>query len=81
MNSIHRITGYAKRTERLEREHDVPSDKLGEVYALAKVSDADEGAVGSYPLDAEAARRVGVTLGTIFNVDAFDWFLEPFAEG
>jgi hypothetical protein len=35
MNAIHRITGYEKRTERLERALDVPADRLGEMIAIA----------------------------------------------
>jgi hypothetical protein len=79
MNALHKITGYAKRTERLDRALDIPSDRLSDVMSLANVSPIDEGALGSYPLDAVAVHQISLKLGTALNADAFDWFLEPFS--
>jgi hypothetical protein len=79
MSAIHKITGYEKRTERLERALDVPADRLGDVLAILRVPAADKRALGSYPLDANAIRLVGLKLGTALNADAYDWYLEPFS--
>ncbi len=81
MTALHKITGYEKRTERLERALAIPSDRLSDVMALAKVPPLDEGALGSYPLDATAVHQVSLKFGTILNAAAFDWFLEPFSAG
>jgi len=80
MTAVHRITGYEKRTERLEIEHDVPPERLNEIRQLAHVPPEDSGAVGAYPLDPHAAGLVALKLDKPLNVDAYDWFLEPFAE-
>jgi hypothetical protein len=79
MSAFHKITGYEKRTERLERALDVPADRLADVLAIARVPPADTEALGSYPLDATAIHLVGLKLGTALNADAYDWYLEPFS--
>ena len=79
MNAVHRLTGYDKRSERLERSHDIPAERLAEALALARVLPSDEHAYGSYPLDAEAIRKLSTTLNRPLNGELYDWFLEPFA--
>lgn len=79
MNAIHRITGYDKRSERLEIEHDIPPDRLPDMRQLANVPPEDEDAIGVYPLDADAVRKVALKLDKPLNIEAYDWFLEPFA--
>ena len=81
MTVVHRMTGYDKRTERLEIEHDIPAERFSDVRALAHVPIEDEDAAGSYPLDASAARQLGWTLDKPVNLDLYDWFVEPFAVG
>jgi hypothetical protein len=79
MNAVHRITGYDKRSERLALEYAIPDERLSEVRELARVPREDADAAGSYPLDPEAASIVGLKIDKPLNVDAYDWFLEPFA--
>jgi hypothetical protein len=80
MNAVHRITGYEKRTERLEIEYDVPPERLGDLRKLANVPAQDVDALGSYRLDSNAVRKAAAKLRLTLNFDAYDWFLEPFAE-
>jgi hypothetical protein len=80
MSIAHRMTGYDKRTESLQIEHDIPNDRLGEVRVLAHVPSEDEDAVGSYPLNGTDARQVGWKLGKDINPDLYNWFVEPFAD-
>lgn len=81
MNAIHRITGYEKRTERLEIEHDVPPERLSDFRKLAHVPSTDTHALGSYRLEPDAVRKAASKLRIRLNVDAYDWFLEPFEAG
>jgi hypothetical protein len=80
MSAVHRITGYEKRSERLEIEHDIPPERLNEIRQLARVPADGAGAFGAYPLDSDMARMVGLKLDKPLNVDAYDWFLEPFSD-
>jgi hypothetical protein len=79
MNAIHRITGYEKRSERLEIEHDVPPERLSDLMKLAHVPSTDVDALGSYRLEPEAVRKAANQLHVILNTEAYDWFLEPFS--
>jgi hypothetical protein len=80
MTVIHRVTGYDKRTELLEVEYDVPEQKFSAIREIVQVPLDDPQAVGSYPLDADAVQQVGRKLDRVLSADAYDWFLEPFAE-
>lgn len=79
MNAIHRITGYEKRTERLEMEYDVPPGQLPELRQLANVPSSDVDAIGSYRLPPEAISKAAAELKQTLNTDAYDWYLEAFA--
>jgi len=46
MNAVYRITGYDKRSERPEIEHDIPPERLIEVRELAAIPASAEGALG-----------------------------------
>jgi len=80
MSVIHRITGYNKQTEMLEVEYDIPSERLNDVRAIAKVPATDADAIGSYPIEAGAAHRIARTIQQMIDLDRYDWFLEPFAD-
>ena len=75
------MAGYDKRTDRLVVEHAIPDAVLDEIRILAEIPDTDRGALGSYPLSATAARTVAAKLPALLDVDAYDWFLEPAADG
>jgi hypothetical protein len=45
MSVIHRITGYNRRTERLEVEYDIPRDRLTEIRAVAQIPSSDTDAI------------------------------------
>ena len=77
MSTVHRVTGYDKRTELLAFAFDVPAGHLTELRRLANVDPADDEAIGSYPLDAATARTVAHRLNLPMAVERCDWFLEP----
>ena len=79
MSTIHRVTGYDKRTELLAFAFDVPADHMTELRRLANVDPADDEALGSYPLDSVAARALAHSLNLPMAVERCDWFLEPIA--
>jgi len=80
MSVIHRITGYNKRTDRLEVEYGIPQDRFTEIREVARIPSHDTDAAGSYPLDAEAARAIAWKIDKTINLDGYDCFLEPFSE-
>ena len=80
MSVAHRLTGYDRRTERLEIAHGVPRAKEPFALEVAGVArDRDPGAVGVYPLLPEQARRIAAAIGARINTESYDWFLEPAA--
>jgi hypothetical protein len=80
MTTVHRLTGYDKKTERLVFEYDIPPSKLRRAKELANVPRDDPSAVGSYPLDPSQARHVARLINQMVNIDRYSWFLEPFVE-
>jgi hypothetical protein len=80
MTTIHRMTGYDKKTDRLAIEYDIPAERLAIARLAAKVPVEDEGALGSYPLDDGATRVIAGLIGKSVPVDPYRWFLEPFED-
>ena len=81
MTIVHLVAGYDRRTDRLVVEHAIPDAILDETRILADIPDTDRGGSGPYPLSATAARTVATKLPALLDVDAYDWFLEPAADG
>ena len=77
MSTVHRVTGYDKRTELIAYQFDVPADRMTEIRHLAKVDPRDAEAAGSYPLDTTAAHMIAHDLNLPMAMDRCDWFLEP----
>lgn len=77
MSMVHRVTGYDKRTERLEREADIPAHLVAEARRLADAPEAFEQAPGAFPLSNSAVARLSAMLGLPMSQDRYDWFLEP----
>ena len=81
MSVVHKITGYDRSTELMTFAHDIPSTLLVTAREIARVPSTDREAVGSYPLEPEQVQTIALRIGARVNVEAYDWFLEPFSEG
>ncbi len=77
MSVVHRVTGYDKRTEMLEREADIPADLVAEARRLADAPEDVEQAPGAFPLSGPAVARLSAMLGLPMSQERYDWFLEP----
>ena len=77
MTLAHKVTGYSRKTERLERQFDLPAAYLDTLRRLADVPNEDEDVVGCYPLINGSVWKVGNMLGQALSIDLYDWFLEP----
>ena len=80
MTTVHRLTGYERKSEELVFEYDIPPSKLRHAKELANVPRSDPHAAGSYPLDASQTRQIARLVNQMVNVDRYSWFLEPFDE-
>jgi hypothetical protein len=80
MSVVHRIVGYNRHTELLEVEYDIPAERFSDVRALANVPAHDADAIGSYPIEPDAARTIARNIQRMTNLDQYDWFLEPFTD-
>lgn len=80
MNVVHRVTGYDRETEFLDREFEVPHDRLAEIREIARVPvPSGEEQVGCFLLDRAAAAAIADRFAFAMNLDRYDWFLEPIA--
>ncbi|WP_342148419.1 hypothetical protein [Methylorubrum sp. SB2] len=77
MSVVHRVAGYDKHTEVLEREADIPADLVAEARRLADAPDDPEQAPGAFPLSGSAVARLSAMLGLPMSQERYDWFLEP----
>lgn len=77
MTVVHRVSGYGKRSEFLEREHQVPPDLVEAARRLADAPPAFDEGPGSYPLDRRAVSALEDLLHVALNPELYDWFLEP----
>lgn len=77
MTVVHRVTGFDKGTEEIEREFDVPEDLVLAARRLAEAPDDWQEAPGAFPLNGQAVWAISTMLKTPLNVDRYDWFLEP----
>lgn len=77
MSVVHRVTGYDKRTEALEREVDIPADLVAEARRLANAPEDPAQAPGAFPLSGSTVVRLSAMLGLPMSQDRYDWFLEP----
>ena len=80
MTVVHKVTGYLRKSEQLEREFDVPANFLGRLRELAHVPPEDEEAIGCYPIMNGSVAKVSQLLGLSLNGDLYSWFLEPVEE-
>lgn len=79
MTVVHRVSGFDKGTEQLEREFDVPADFVLAARRIADAPDDWQAAPGAFPLEGQAVWAISAMLKTPLNVDRYDWFLEPIA--
>jgi hypothetical protein len=74
----HQLTGYDRRTDVLVVEHDIDS-VFDKVKTIVDIGPDDPDAVGSYPLSNSQIRAIADLLGTEFDNDRYEFFVEPVA--
>lgn len=77
MTVVHRVTGYDKRSERLERERDIPAEYVEAARKLADAPPNVSQAPGAFPLAEPSGRALARLLDFPMNFDRYDWFVEP----
>ena len=77
MSVVHRVTGYDKRSERLEREWDIPAEYVEAARKLADAPPDASLALGAFPLAEASGRALSRVLDFPMNFDLYDWFVEP----
>ena len=77
MEVAHQLVGYDQTTDRLAFALDIPPAKLRQAADIAGVPETDAMVVGSYPLDAEQAQRIGSMVGEPVRAEGVSCFLEP----
>jgi len=79
MTVLHRVTGFDKRSEMIEREFNVPTELVGSAREIAEAPADWRDAPGAFELSVGAVRAMSALLKVSLDVDRFDWFLEPVA--
>ena len=79
METVHRLVGYDRQTERQLLAHDIPEQLLDAAKGIAGVSAEDPDALASYALSIAAAQRIARAIGLRRQLPDLDYFMEPFA--
>jgi len=79
MNVLHRVTGFNKRSEMIEREFNVPAELVPSAREIAQAPANWQEAPGAFELSIGAAQAISAMLRVPMDTDRFDWFLEPVA--
>lgn len=80
MSIVHKVTGYDRRTDKLELAFDLPCEQLDDVRKLVDLPPSYLECLGSFRLDPGAALQLASMLRVTIDVDRYEWFIEPFAE-
>jgi hypothetical protein len=75
----HQLTGYERKTDVLVVERDIDPAMFERIKAIANIGPDDPDAIGSYPLSAGQIRAISALLGTEFDNDRCEFFVEPVA--
>jgi hypothetical protein len=75
----HQLTGYDRRTDDLAAEHDIDPALFEKIKAIASIGPDDPDGVGSYPLSAYQIRAIAALMGSEFDNDRYEFFVEPVA--
>lgn len=77
MSVVHRVTGFHKVSERLERQFDVPTELVEQARSIANAPADAQQAPGAFALSQAAAHTLSQLLNVPMSSDQFDWFIEP----
>jgi hypothetical protein len=77
--TIHRLTGYDRRTGRLRVEYDIPKAAWGAAKRIARIGPYDD-ELGSYRLDPRQAHDIANAIAQPIDTEKFDYYVEAFAE-
>ena len=76
MTVLRKITGYDKRTERLELAFDLSDDDIVDL----QLTDETSWPAGALPLSRDLAATIASRLNLPLEaLDRYDWLIEPFA--
>lgn len=77
MVMIYKLVGFDRATEEPEITQDIPRDKVSRAKKIAGI--ANKPAIfADWPISRDQARAITDLIGVEFDVDRFDWALEPY---
>ncbi len=79
MDTVYRLVGYDKETERLAASYPVAPSHLEDVQRTAALTKQAQAEMGDWPLTGEQAHAIAAIIGAPVYLSRMDYFLEPYA--